>query len=138
MVKKIVIILFVTISFLSILFGTYKYFDTKSKMSRLMPNVGTTFLPNGSVNEYYEAEVSAILVGLKREIKLEAISIPSGLVLKDCAMVYNLVSLPKPNSVVNCSITGYPALSGLQEVVLRSSSKGFSNATRSNISILIN
>jgi len=135
---KFTTILLAVVACLSILFGIYKFFDTKSKMTRLMPTVGTAALPQGSVNQYYEAQVSAVLVGIKRQVKLEVISIPSGLALKDCSMVYNLVSLPKPNSVVNCSIIGYPDFSGLQEVILRSSSKGFVNATRSEIPILVN
>lgn len=103
-----------------------------------MPTVGTAALPQGSVNQYYEAQVSAILVGIKREVKLEATSIPQGLILEDCKMTYNLVSLPKPNSVVNCTISGYPTLSGLQDVALKASSKGFANATRSKTPIIIN
>lgn len=104
----------------------------------LYPYINTSEFPFGRVGGYYEAEVMGSLVGAKAKLKITAIQIPDGLNLRDCQQEYHIKSLPKPNTLIRCKLSGYPTSGGIFNSVFEISAADYTNTVAQEFEIIIN
>lgn len=136
--KKLII---TTIVFISI-FGLVIFFWVKDKNDEvnkqtLIPRFSTLGLPSGKVGEYYQAELTGLLVGAKAELEIIGLQIPVGLNINDCKQEFNLDIIPKPNVFIKCQLSGYPLKSEVFESSFELSAKDFTNRVIGRFGIFI-
>lgn len=137
--KKLIttIVVFISIFGLVIFFWVKDNNDLVNKQT-LLPRFSIPDLPSGKVGEYYEAELTGLLIGAKAELEIVDLQIPVWLNIDDCKQEYNVSNLPQPNSLITCQLTGYPNESGTFNSSFEINAEGYFNKTIQNFELYIN
>lgn len=137
--KKLIITIVVCIS----IFGLVIFFWVKQKndlvnKQTLLPSFSTPDLSNGKVGEYYEAELTGMLVGANARLEIKPLQLPEGIKLSDCNQQYNVSFIPKPNTFISCQLNGYPTKDGSFDSSFEINAEGYFNKTIQNFELYIN
>lgn len=138
MKKFLILTLFIAMLLVSGLFSWKWYQKDMAKRSSLIPSINTFELPDGKIDQLYKAEVIASLVGAKVKLTLKAVELPFGLGLKDCKQFYNVKNLSKPNTFVQCTLSGIPDKNGVFDAVFKITALNYDNSSIKTIGIIIN
>lgn len=98
------------------------------KRQTLIPRFSTLELPSATVNNQYEADIFASIVGVKAKMQITDINIPAGLSIADCDQNYNVSNIPKPNTVISCKLVGILSESGQLELSFKVEATGYNNS----------
>lgn len=99
--------------------------ELHTKRSTYEPYLSTVLLPPILVGESFEIDIFGSLVGDKVPLEITADNIPDGFALSNCTMKYNIEALDKPNSVVNCTLSGKSDVELIQDIEFQISAKEY-------------
>ena len=136
--KKLIIttVVFILI-FSAVIFFWIKNKNDLDNKQTLLPRFSTVDLPSGKVGEYYQAELTGLLVGAKAELEITGLQISEGLSLNNCKQDFNLDLIPKPNTFIKCQLNGYPQKNEVFESSFKLSAKDFTNRVIGKFKIFI-
>lgn len=127
--KRLLIIIFISLIILGL--SIFFWITNKNNLvnrQALIPRFGTSELPPAMVNEQYEADIFASIIGAKAKMQITGIDIPTNLNIADCNQKHNYSDIPKPNTVVNCKLVGTLNEVGQIELSFKVGADGYNNS----------
>ncbi len=106
MKRIITLSLILTLLLALCIYGVLKYQKFQKDRGTLFPRFNTGSLMAGSEHVPYEADIFGSLIGAKAKLEITTLKMPAGLNLEGCDQTNNLSSLPRPNSMIHCTLKG--------------------------------
>jgi hypothetical protein len=138
MKKYLYIVLLVAIG----LFSLFKYYQSWrleiNNSEKLVPFIGTSFLSDAQVGTAYSHEIIGSVIGSSRaNLYINLIDSPANFEINSCKTIKNDKLLPKPNSVIRCTLKAI--LDSEEKYVLKFEigADGYSNKTITSLPLVL-